>query len=1240
MKRRLAAIVATGVVVISLGVFWIFGTESGLRWAWARVQAWTGIALSAESLQGTLAGPLTARQLAIRVGGTRFTAANITVDWQPSALLTGTLAFRQLVGSDVRFQLPVPAPEEDGEPFTGFTLPLSLDLDHVRVEDLKVLEGEEVLYVLNSGELSGQLEQTEVELAHLELQGPWGRFRAAGRFGTVPAAAIDLETHWRLTLPELPQPVAGIGRITGSFAKPQFHQQITEPAAATAEGRLDWQAQPFSWRVRLKSAGVSLNQIESGWRPLRIAGEISADGKASAFSASGDLTLVDPAMGRWSVNTRLQADERWELEQLQLIQADGPAEVEASGVWIPAFDNPGLIRDGQLMLQWQNLSWPPKGPQPLMISPEGNLTVTGDLSAYALKGTAALRRPEEPSATLHLAATGDRDQLRAESLELAWLDGRAAGNARLQWSDGIAWSAELRGSGFDPARLVPDWPGAIGFNVAGHGSIPREGEPATQIALKNLSGTLRGQPLGGAAEAQLTGTRLALDRLNFSVGAASLGASGTIGATWDMAWQLEAPQLGIIPDLKGNIRAEGRLNGPRQAPRIRLQATGSDVAAGEIGAGTIALRADLDLAGKTAWDARFEVTGLEAPQAPPIDRVTVSAEGSASDHRIRLEALGSGIRLLQTARGGYVPGRWRGRLTDGIIRGLPPDTWRQASPAVVSVDTAGVELDRFCWRSGNSRACASVSETTGQLELAEFPLATVSPFIAVSGIRLDGSINANIDADLASGHLDAEVAAAGAGISYGEGATDLSLAFETVRLIAQSRPEGTSAELDLVLVRGGRLHAAVRSPHAFPFGTEAPIDGSIELDANRLGWVSLLVPEVAEPKGQIVGSFQVSGTVANPDFQGGILLEGGDAFIVPAGIRIRPIRLQLQAGGGNQLLLSGEARSGPGRIELDARIQQNEGRWQVSGTVSGEDFEAVRLPQTKVFLSPQLQLDISPGRVTVTGRLHVPRADIELRELPEGVERSPDVVVVRDEEIIETRAGWETRADVTVTFGDQIKLSGFGLSGRLTGRLAISERPGQVATGTGELRILEGRYEAYGQELTISEGRLLFAETPITNPAVDLRAIRVVDDVTAGIEVTGELKQPEVRLFSEPPMEESDALAFLIVGRPLNQASRSEGNLLYNAALSLGFRGGNFLADQISNQFGIEEIELERDPQSETASLVLGTHLSPRLYLQYVVAFAETVNRVRIRYELGTHWTLEAESGEQTGTDLFYTIER
>src|SRR5690606_27935465 len=101
-------------------------------------------------------------------------------------------------------------------------------------------------------------------------------------------------------------------------------------------------------------------------------------------------------------------------------------------------------------------------------------------------------------------------------------------------------------------------------------------------------------------------------------------------------------------------------------------------------------------------------------------------------------------------------------------------------------------------------------------------------------------------------------------------------------------------------------------------------------------------------------------------------------------------------------------------------------------------------------------------------------------------------------------------------------IDAFGLTARLGGRLSVSIAPDNPATGNGRLTVLEGEYSAYGQDLTLARGEIIYTGQPLTNPGLDIRAERHIEpDITAGVAVRGPLAQPEARVYSDPAMTDT-----------------------------------------------------------------------------------------------------------------------
>jgi translocation and assembly module TamB len=247
------------------------------------------------------------------------------------------------------------------------------------------------------------------------------------------------------------------------------------------------------------------------------------------------------------------------------------------------------------------------------------------------------------------------------------------------------------------------------------------------------------------------------------------------------------------------------------------------------------------------------------------------------------------------------------------------------------------------------------------------------------------------------------------------------------------------------------------------------------------------------------------------------------------------------------------------------------------------------------------------------------------------------VSVSEDEVIVgqqaEESAGPPVNLNITVVVGeDQVSFNGFEVTGNLKGTLRI----GNDLNTRGSLRLIDGRYEAYGQELELRRARLIFTG-PLTEPYVDIEAIRRVGTVIAGIRLSGPVTEPRTEVFSEPDMPQTDALSYLILGKPPGAPSQGGEGQMRNAAISLGLNQAAGLTRSVGEELGIEELTLETQGSGTDSAVVASGYLTDELSVRYGVGIFEPFTTVALRYDLGRYFYLEAASGLASSLDIFYT---
>jgi translocation and assembly module TamB len=252
-----------------------------------------------------------------------------------------------------------------------------------------------------------------------------------------------------------------------------------------------------------------------------------------------------------------------------------------------------------------------------------------------------------------------------------------------------------------------------------------------------------------------------------------------------------------------------------------------------------------------------------------------------------------------------------------------------------------------------------------------------------------------------------------------------------------------------------------------------------------------------------------------------------------------------------------------------------------------------------------------------------------------------------DSEVEQPKDEWQMRTSLRVELGDDVRVDGYGLTGYLRGALQVESRPASYMSGRGELSLVDGEFSVYGRSLNIVRGKILFGDGPIDNPAIDVRAQKKVGDEglsgggwTVGVDVNGTAQELEFNLFSDPYLEDSDILAYMVVGHSMSDVAEGEDSLLGAAATALGLEKSAGLVDSLTSLLPVDEMHL-KGTMEEDISLVVGKHITDDLFIGYDHNFFKQQGEVTVRYNLGYGFSAETRSSASaTGADLFFTIER
>jgi translocation and assembly module TamB len=420
-----------------------------------------------------------------------------------------------------------------------------------------------------------------------------------------------------------------------------------------------------------------------------------------------------------------------------------------------------------------------------------------------------------------------------------------------------------------------------------------------------------------------------------------------------------------------------------------------------------------------------------------------------------------------------------------------------------------------------------------------------------------------------------------------------------------------------------------------------PLTGDMRARAADANILPLVFPEIDHAAGLLTANATIGGTLALPELNGRIELANGefDSYRVNLALRELGVVADLANTG---LRFSGRARAGEGQLEADGELtwSGNESRGQLH--VRGQNLLVADLPEYRVVASPDLRFLVDGTRMDVAGDVKIPSARVQPAQLTGAVKISDDARYV-GEHPAERAGRFVVHSEVRVDMGDDVLVDAFGLQGRIVGGVGTTTHTGEVSVGRGELSVEEGRYEALGQKLGINRGRLLFDNSPLDDPGIDIEARRRIETAEVGLNVRGTLQEPRLTFFSDPSMPQSQIVSFLLTGKTMDSVTGSDASSINSARDSLAMQGGGFLASQLGRRIGLEEVGVESTINSAgeaNTALVLGKFLSPRLFVSYGISLTESINTLKLRYTISDKWVFRTEAGEEQSADLEYATER
>ncbi len=960
-------------------------------------------------------------------------------------------------------------------------------------------------------------------------------------------------------------------------------------------------------------------------------------------------------------------EQRFNVQQLMLTIPQINAKISAVGT--------GSIEDGgkdlAVKLRLQNLRWPLKSDDIIAQIKQGVIDLNGDLKSYRLKLNTDLSGKDIPQSQIQLTGNGSLEQIEIEKLTVNTLDGMMNLLGNVAWKPQVKWDIKLVGQDMNPAKQWQDFAGNIGLDLTTKGQLAEKGIQ-TIVNINGIQGTFRNYPLNLQVRAKIDGKRYEINQLDFKSGKTHLTANGIIDNKVELDWVLDAPNLNtLLPQAKGGIKGKGSVSGALDKPRMIATLNATQLQYEDNRVQSLDLDADVDLGGGQKLHLNILAKDLQQAGKQLLKQASITSKGSMRDHVLTTKVETTEQNVLLKLKGGYDVDKmhWQGN-----IQQLDADTgvvgiWKSNRAARLTASPELADLGQLCLQQNQAQICTTANwqakgDAKAQIELKTIPLTIAQAFFPPD-LEITGNLLGKVNAQrLKNGQIRTD---ANIQVTPGELTTTLADSKEVFKhqggkLDLDINRTGLVGNLKLDLLEQSYVKARVQilGFNSLQISDNQTLNAEINAKFGDISILPTFVEQAENVKGEVLMQANVKGTVKKPKINAELKIIDGAADLPEFGLELRGLNVSVKDDGNDKLMIDANLKSGKGHLKLTGDAFLPIGRdWAADLKLTGQDFTAIDQTEIYALISPDMTIKANPKKLRVAGEVTVPVARI----MPPGasataVKVTEDVVIINPKQPKpkpKPKSKMQISSNVTVILGDDVYFEGLGFKSNFAGNLTVNSEGNQLPVGNGEIRIVDGRYRAYGQDLRIEEGRILYSGGRLENPGLDIRAYRKIgrevvingsrsNAVIAGVYINGTAQNPKIDLYSQPTMDQSNILSYIVLGRPANEATSGGSGgqaALLAAAASLPLKEGDGIMKDLGDTFGLDEAGISTEEGVEEAALTLGKYLTPDLYISYGIGLFDAKNILKMRYQLTQRWSIETtQSGSDSGIDFNYTLER
>jgi translocation and assembly module TamB len=1269
-RRKWLVILLTACLGIAAAGAWLLGSGSGLRWLVNMAEHQSAGRFTANDVSGSLLDTINMQQLVLRSDGWRVTAHEVHIEWQPAALLQGELRLTALQAVRIDI-LSLPSGKSPAMP-DSLVLPFAVSVLDMKAGSISVSsrEGATPGFIANDAEARYSVDARQYRLLMLHARLPYGEFSGSGEIATakpyVLKAQATLDTAMELA--GRPHPM----RLSAEAGGDLQHITVSLDGKAAA-GSVNGSAQlaPFSKvpvsRLQLAFSGINAGLLFSGAPPALVSGSVDLRGTQDGV-LEGSLQARNTAAAALDRNglplrditarVRLSASH-WQLQQLDAHLLD---HSHLTGT-----------------ISWERLSG--KLDAQLKVRDLDAAALDTRLPATAFQGDITLDNQHaivalhDGAIDMHGELDMHRDQIVLSSLRIAHGETVLTGNGQLALDRRrtFRFSSRLRRLDLSRFAATPATNLNAGLEISGY--LAPRAEGTLQFDITNSQ--YAKYDINGHGHVEFSGIDSAKGLLTLNIGDNHLDLDLARGPlTNRVKLTVDAANLAQIGNgLNGQLAGNAELTGNLANPRLQFTLRAKDLALPG-GRHFATLDGSGDLAA-SSMQMNLGITGYQGGGAMNIPQASLELKGSRAHHSLLASARidhgqeTSGEVAIKMDGGfsdpaqGWKSLQWRGEIDELSAHDILPFRLLHAVPLTLARNSAELGTADAAFAGGQIRISALqwtpqrwhtaghfsglIVRAVNMQKLKSGP--ELSGYAqALDTIRIGGAWDVAADAHL-HGQFEVHresgdwVVNRNTGKQLGLSDMQFSVRAEQDTLHVQMIANGTH----LGEIKAQASMPISRSPSGWTILPDVPLAGHLHLNSDDLSWIGPIVDSNLQSGGRLKLDADLIGTSGNPRLRGEAEGNALSLAFLNQGVRMEQgelkARFDSDAVHVDRLVFSAPYKSAPNdKLFAGYSLPAGNGRISASGRIdligdnsdlliTADHMPLVQRADRWILVSGSGHARYASKTLLLDGNI---RADAGLIDQPvsDRPVLSDDVQIIGKEAA--ARPGPPTRVNATLDLGDHFYIRASGFEGRLAGSLIMHGEPGELMHVTGSIAAQDAVFDAYGQRLQVERGIINF-QGPLDDPGLNILAMRKGLEVEAGVEVTGTVRHPLVRLVSTPEVPDAEKLSWIVLGR-VPDTSGVDSSLLIAAAGSI--LGGQS-SSQLGKTLGIDQFSLSQQTGADSQQVqkvTVGKQLSSRARISYEQSLNVAGSVTIFSYTLTPRITIVTRTGTEDALDIFYTF--